>query len=263
MEFPSAFLMVYAAVIAAFLGLVMGSFLNCAAWRMTHGEKISHGRSHCPNCGHTLGVLDLVPVFSWIGLKGKCRYCKDKISGFYPLSEIICAVCFVAVTMRFAVSLQTIEFLILVSVLICATFADLYEYIIPDRLIVIGILNRIVFIFLEGGDLLSSFKSALIGAFSISLPVLIIVLIAEKLLKKEAMGGGDIKLFFMLGMYFNWKINLVGLILACFMGILFGVISAKKREDAQIPFGPSIAGGWFLAMLCGDIIVNWYLGLFA
>lgn len=263
MKFPTTFMAVYAGVVTALLGLVMGSFLNCAAWRMTHGESVAKGRSHCAACGHTLSALDLVPVFSWFFLKGRCRYCGERISPVHPLAELICAGAYTAVVLHFTISWETVEYLILVSLLFCASCADLYDYIIPDRLIVAGIVCRLIFVCL-GGDVPAALLQTLIGGLSISLPVLLLVLVMEKILKKEAMGGGDIKLFFVVGLYFNWKVNLVGLLFACVCGIGAGLLSqrVRLRADRHIPFGPSIAAGWFAAMLAGGKIIDWYMGLF-
>lgn len=263
MEFPSTFTAVYAALVAAMLGLAMGSFLNCAAWRMTHGDSVARGRSYCAACGHTLSPTDLVPVISWLALRGRCRYCGEKISFVHPLGELICGACYAAVTLRFALSWETVEYLILVSLLFCISCADLYDYIIPNRLIAAGIVCRTVFVLL-GGDVPMTALRALVGGVSISLPVLLLVLAAEKIMKKEAMGGGDIKLLFMTGLYFDWKINLVALLYACLLGIAAGLLwqRAHPRADRHIPFGPAIALGCVAAMLTGESLIHWYLGLF-
>jgi len=263
MEFPSTFTAAYAAAVAALLGLAMGSFLNCAAWRMTHGESVARGRSHCAACGHTLSALDLVPVVSWLALKGRCRYCGEKISAVHPAGELICGACYAAVTLHFALSWETVEYLILVSLLFCISCADLYDYIIPDRLIAAGIVCRAVFVLL-GGNAGTTALRALVGGLSVSLPVLLLVLAAEKWMKKEAMGGGDIKLLFMAGLYFDWKINLVGLLYACGVGIAAGLIGRRvhPREDGHIPFGPAVAAGCVGAMLTGESLIHWYMSLF-
>ena len=258
----SPFITAYACFLAVLLGLVAGSFLNCAAIRLVTGEKISRGRSHCMSCGHVLSAADLVPLFSWLFLKGKCRYCGEKVSARYPLSELISAVVFTALLFRFDISLRLVEFLALSAVLLCISFADLEGYIIPDILIIIGLVIRVIFIVLSeqpGPEALQS----LIGALSISLPLLLIVLVAEKIMKKEAMGGGDIKLFFMAGSFFNWKENLLAAIFACIIGIVLGAAAMKKRgESKPFPFGPAISAGFFLCMLCGREIVNAYMALF-
>lgn len=258
----SPFITAYACFLAVLIGIAAGSFLNCAAIRLVTGEKVSRGRSHCMSCGHVLAASDLVPLFSWLFLKGKCRYCGAKISARYPVSELISAVVFVALLFRFDISLRLLEFLALSSVLLCISFADLEGYVIPDVLIIIGLVIRLIFLALSAQPGAEALES-LVGALSISLPLLLIVLAAEKVMKKEAMGGGDIKLFFMAGSFFNWKENLLAAIFACLIGIVFGAAAMKKRgESKPFPFGPAIAAGYFLCILCGREIVNAYLALF-
>ena len=257
---------VYFAVIAFVFGAVMGSFLNCAAIRIVRGESFVRGRSHCMSCGHELAAKDLIPIFSYLFLHGKCRYCGKKMSARYPISELVAGVVFLSVFLKYGVSLRMVELLFLCAMLLCISFCDLEDYTIPDSLIVITIALRIVFLairfFLDREECISLLLPSLIGAFSISLPLLIIVLIAEKVLKKEAMGGGDIKLLFALGCYFTWDVNLFGIVAACFVGIVF-VMIAKKRKGEAFPFGPSIAAGTWISMLCGRELIDAYLKLFA
>ena len=245
---------------AVLIGLVMGSFLNCLALRLTTGETIM-GRSHCFSCAHELSGADLVPLFSYIFLGGKCRYCHAKIPLRYPLTEACCALIYAALLYRFDFSWELLKFTLLFSVLFSASLADLQEYIIPDPLVIAGIVCRIPFIFLSpapGKEALN----ALLGGFSVALLLLLIVLISEKVMKKEAMGGGDIKLFFMIGLYFNWKVNLFLLLCSCLIGILFAAVFGKGKGK-MIPFGPSIACAALVAALCGEKVIAAYLGLFA
>ena len=242
------------------IGTIMGSFLNCAAMRLISGESVVRGRSHCMSCGHRLGALDLIPLFSWLLLRGKCRYCGSRISARYPLSELVLGTVFVLILAKYDLTLRTLELIVLCSILLCVTLCDLDKHIIPDRFIVIGIINRIIFILLSG-NIFEELKLSLIGAFSVSLPLLVLSLILDKILKKDTMGGGDIKLFFMAGMYFVWSVNLLVLFMSAIIGIIFGVLS-KKNEEKRIPFGPAISIGYFFGMLVGSELVNIYLGLF-
>ena len=102
--YEDTFFMIYCCVLAGVFGAVLGSFLNCAAWRIAHGESFVKGKSHCTSCGHVLGFLDLIPVFSWIFLGGKCRYCKTKISPRYMLTELFFALVSVLTLLRFDLS---------------------------------------------------------------------------------------------------------------------------------------------------------------
>ncbi len=257
-------LTIYICLIACLLGLVMGSFLNCMAIRIVNGESIARGRSHCMSCGHVLGVKDLVPLFSWLSTKGKCRYCGEPISIRYPITELVSAICYVAVVLKFGVSFQTIEFLILTSLMLVISFCDIEDYIIPDRFIITGILVRIAYLAFESASGImygNEWLDSLIGGLSISLPVLIVALVMEKILKRDAMGGGDIKLLFMIGIYFSWPVNLLSMLLSCIFGIIIG-LALRRKNERLIPFGPAICAGSFIGMICGLDIITAYLGLF-
>ena len=258
--YSSTFFTFFGFFVAFLSGIVMGSFLNCAVMRMLSGEPIVRGRSHCMSCEHKLGALDLVPLFSWLLLKGRCRYCESKISARYPLSELVLGIAYVLILAKYDLTLRTLELIVLCSILLCVTLCDLDEHIIPDRFIVIGIVNRMLFILLSG-KIWDELKVSVIGAFSVSLPLLILSLILDKILKKDTMGGGDIKLFFMAGMYFAWSVNILVLLMSAIIGIIFGMLR-KKNEEKQIPFGPAISVGFFLGMLVGSELVNLYVGLF-
>lgn len=213
-------------------------------------------------CGHTLGVKDLIPVFSWLFRKGKCRYCGAKIKPKYMVAEIVGCVVFVAVWLRLGVSWELVEFLIWAGILLWVSFRDLEDYIVPDGLIIAGIVLRVIFVLLSGNIGKLALQSV-IGGLSISVPLLLTVFIMEKILKREAMGGGDIKLVFMMGLYFKWTVNLAAFLFGCILGLLTAFALPKlKNAEKQLPFAPALAGGWFLALLFGERLLNWYLGLF-
>lgn len=250
---------------SALIGVCFGSFLNCLAWRTVHGESIMKGRSHCDSCGHVLGLADLIPVVSYLIHKGRCRWCGSKLPSLYLWSELISAAVFVSIALKFGISPLTLQYLLFASVLLACTFADLEAYIIPDGFIISAIVIRLIFIF-TSGSILSELKFSAIGGFSVSLALLLIVSVFEKIIKREAMGGGDIKLFFVTGLYLGWRNNILCLFLSCILGIVFALITQKSRtnnEDAKaFPFGPSIAAAAWLCLLTGDSIINAYLSLF-
>ena len=164
-------------------------------------------------------------------------------------------------TLRFALSWETVEYLILVSLLFCISCADLYDYIIPNRLIAAGIVCRTVFVLL-GGDVPMTALRALVGGVSISLPVLLLVLAAEKIMKKEAMGGGDIKLLGMIGAFFGWPGVLFTVLTASLIGTAVGGVvmwRSRKGLDTKLPFGPFLAGGALLYLFWGDAFFRWYV----
>lgn len=130
---------IYSCFIAALLGACMGSFLNCAAWRVVHGESVLRGRSHCDVCGHVLAPRDLVPVFSYVFSHGRCRYCGAKLTPRHAVGEAVAALVFVSLLLRYDISLRTLEAWAVACLLLACAFADLEGYIIPDRFIAVGV----------------------------------------------------------------------------------------------------------------------------
>lgn len=260
MLYLTPFITAYCVALTAITGACMGSFLNCMAYRIVHEESIMKGRSHCDACGHVLGAGDLIPIVSYIAHKGKCRYCGAKLSKLHLAAEVISALVFVSILLKFNISLQALKFMVFASILLAASFADLEGYIIPDRFIVAGIVVYIGFLFFEQNPLTAA-ADGLIGGFAVAGFVLIVVLIFEKIKKIEAMGGGDIKLLFVTGLFLGLKANVLCLIFACFIGIAFGLVSQRVRETKEFPWGPSIAAAAWLAMLWGNELADWYLGL--
>ena len=184
---------VYCCLVAALLGACMGSFLNCMAWRVVHGESVLRGRSHCDVCGHVLTAGDLIPVVSYLVHRGRCRWCGAKLSARHVWGEAAAAVTFTALLLRYDISLQMLEALLLACVLLACAFADLEGYIIPDRFVAAGAILRIPFFFLLP-DPKGQALDALLGSLAVGGGLLIVVLLYEKLRKTDAMGGGDIKL---------------------------------------------------------------------
>ena len=129
----------YLLLVSAIFGSVFGSFINCMAWRIVNKESIVKGRSHCTTCGHVLGVLDLIPIFSYLFSKGKCRYCKESYSPRYMITEVILAVVFMLFAYRYDVSVETLRYMLLSCILLGLSLVDLDSYEIPNRFIVAGI----------------------------------------------------------------------------------------------------------------------------
>ena len=256
----SPFITVYCCAVAALLGACTGSFLACLAWRTVHGESVLRGRSHCDVCGHTLGVRDLVPVFSYLLSGGKCRYCGAKLSARHVWGEAVSAVVFVTLLLRYDISLQTLEAWLLACVLLACAFADLEGYIIPDRFIAAGVVLFAVTLFAEP-EPFHRLADGLLGGVGVGGGLLLLSLYMDKRLKRETLGGGDIKLLFLTGLFFGWKANLLCLTLACAAGIVWGLAAGRRGE--AIPWGPSIAIGAWITALAGQPFINWYLGFFA
>ena len=262
MLFLSPGITIYILTLAFIIGAVFASFLGCMGWRISKGESVLKGRSHCDSCGHTLTWRDLIPIISYIARKGRCAYCGQSISKTTVVGEILLAIVFVVTTIRYDVTLELVLFLFFVCVLYLVSIIDIYERIIPDSILLVAILVRIVWFLLWETICIESVIALVIDGLSISLPLLILTLLMEKLWKKEAMGGGDIKLLFVIGLYVGWQNCLLTLLFACIIGIIGGYIQMQKEEeDVYFAFGPYLAGAGVLALWVGECLIQWYMSL--
>ncbi len=262
----SLFITIYILCIAVLLGAAFGSFLDCMAWRIAAGESILKGRSHCDNCQHVLGFLDLIPVFSYVFLKGRCRYCGKKVSPESTCCEILLGLIFAVLVYRFDVSFRTLRFLILAGILLGLSLVDLKTYTIPNGFIAAGILSWFMtlpgILYEEYGEslregMLHEALYPFLGALMLGGSMLLLSLLFDHILGKESMGGGDIKLFFMTGLYLHPLLLLFYLILSSIIGLLFALLFKQR----QIPFGPAISIAALTMILWGNGFLNWYIGL--
>ena len=222
--------LIFCIVIAAILGAVMGSFLNCAAWRITHGESFLKGRSRCPECGHVLGTLELIPVFSWLFQKGRCKNCGNKISVRYPLTEILFAAVTVICLLRCGFTIECLRNYIFICCLFCLTLTDLEDHIIPDGCHIISAavwFAALPFTFVSWAYVgLHVLSGVVFGG-----GVLLISLLMDRILKKDTLGGGDIKLIAVMGLYLGFAGALLALILACIIGLVLALFTRGGGED--------------------------------
>ena len=243
------------------LGLIVGSFLNCVIYRLEENKSFLKGRSYCPHCKHTLNWQDLIPLLSFLFLKGRCRYCQKPISLQYPLVELVTGLLFVSF---FIFHFSFFIFLIACFLIIIFVY-DLRHYIIPDKIIypailVSGIWYLVSSIFL---GLYTKYEilNTIYSAFGAAAFFLLIVLIS----RGKWMGVGDIKLAFLMGLVLSPPKILVALFLAFFIGAIIGmglIISGKKTLKSEVPFGPFLVTGTFIALFFGEKIIQWYLNLF-
>lgn len=263
----SPMLLAYILVLTIILGGAMGSFAACMASRLVSGETFLYGRSHCDSCGHDLTGRDLIPILSWVILKGKCRWCKKKISPRSSLIELLCALAFVGLIIRYDISFVMLQYMILTVLLLTVSLVDYDTGLIPDGLLVAMIITWIVFIpIVHHGQIQASLIQGIFGAILASVPLLILTLVMDRVLQKESMGGGDIKLFFAVGLFFSWQSVLFLLILSCLLGILFGICFNKRFKDKKnpqaFPFGPAIGVGVYLSLFIAEPVMGLYLNLF-
>jgi leader peptidase (prepilin peptidase)/N-methyltransferase len=248
-------------VLAAVLGLAVGSFLNVVIYRLPRGESIAHPPSRCPRCGNRLAWFDNVPVLSWLVLRGRCRRCSEPISIQYPIVETITAIVAVIVVWLTPPGALLASRLVLSTILIVLFVIDLELQILPNNITLPGIAIGFVFSFFAPPGPLASLAGTLLGAgvlYGIALGYYAVR-------KEEGMGMGDVKMLAMIGAFLGWRAVLLTLILSSFSGALIGVaLMSSKREGLRyaLPFGTFLALGAFAAMMAGEPILTWYMGFF-
>ncbi|QSZ28381.1 prepilin peptidase [Aceticella autotrophica] len=237
-------------------GTIIGSFLNVLIYRIPRKESIVFPSSHCTKCGHELKPFDLIPIISFITLKGRCRYCGAKISLKYPLVELLTGLVFITIFYYFGLTAKTISYIFLSAILITISFIDIEYKIIPNELILTGILGGIVFRLVMYRDGLTDY---IIG-FLLGAGILFLI----SVISGGGMGGGDIKLMALIGLFVGWKLTLTTMFIAVILGAICGIIlillKIKTRKD-YIPFGPYIAVAWLISILYGCNIINFYIKL--
>ena len=253
-------------------GLLVGSFLNVVIFRVPKEESVAKERSHCMSCGYQLAWFDLIPLFSWLALKGKCRKCGAKISVQYPIIEasnaILCVLVF-AVTYGLNAydvfenfELSTFLYCLMASALLALSVIDFRTYIIPPGfnyfIFGLGIVNVVYRIIRYSFDF-ADVPLFLIGFFVVSIPLLAIYVISDG----RAIGGGDIKLMAAAGLLLGWKKIILALLLGCVIGSVIHIARMKiSKADRVLAMGPYLSIGIMIAALWGDMMINWYTGLF-
>lgn len=255
MLLPPVFIIVFIA------GLLIGSFLNVCIYRLPRGESIVFPSSHCPACNKPVKPYDNIPVLSFIFLMGKCRTCGVPISWKYPLVELLHAFGYVFILHQFGFSLQTLIYALFFSSLVVVTFIDLSHQIIPDVITLPGMVLGLI----AGSTVLPLGPlRSLIGLVAGGGIFYLIAVLSVVILKKEGMGGGDIKLIAMMGAFIGWKGILLTIFLAALSGSVGGLllIFLKGRNRSEpIPFGPFLVLGALVSLFWGSEILGWYLRL--
>lgn len=249
MEYIILYIMIF------LIGISIGSFLNVCIYRIPKKEDIVFERSHCMSCGNVLKWYELIPLFSFLVQGGKCRNCKTKLSVQYPLIELLNGLIYVWIFMAKEFQPESILFCICASVLIVISVIDWRTYEIPFGCnIIIGILG-IVRVILD----LAHWYDYVIGFFAVSGLFLIIYWIT----KGRGIGGGDIKLMAAAGLLLGWRNILLALMIGSIAGSVIHLTLMKVQgKDRVLAFGPYLAFGIFTAMLYGNEIITWYLGMF-
>lgn len=232
---------IYYLLLFFMFGLLLGSFFNVVGFRMPKGESIVSPPSHCPKCNHRLGILELIPVFSYLFQGGKCKNCKVKISPFYAVFELLTGISFALSFYIFGLSLDLIIALIFVSMTLIIIVSDIHYFIILDEVLIIAIVLIGVVYYSDGGFVL--LKDNFIGGLIAFSSMLLIKLLGDFMFKKESMGGGDIKLLFVYGFVFGPSMAIMSIFIASFIGLPVSLIMLymNKAKDRIIPFGPFLS----------------------
>lgn len=260
-------------LILLLLGLCLGSFVNALVWRLhkNKAKSLLTDRSECPHCHKKLQAVDLVPLVGWLVLRGKCRYCKKPISVQYPLVEAGVALLFVLSYLVWPYPLdawyQWFNFGVWLTYIVglAALFVyDLRWYILPDKIVFPLIILALVNIFVQffahqpQGDAFAAFQYYLFGL----LPIAGVYWLIYSFSKGKLVGFGDVKLGIFFGLALGWPGALLTLFLANILGSLFVIpplLMKKLKRSSRVPFGPFLIGGFLIAGLWGEPIINWYL----
>lgn len=233
-------------------GIVIGSFVNVCICRIPRKESIVKVRSHCENCGYTLKWYDLIPVFSYLCLGGKCRKCGKKISVWHLLMEVSNGVLYVLVFFVCKVSVETLLYCLMGSALLILGMIDFKTYEIPPGcnlfIAALGVI-RVVTDY-------RNWASYVVGFFAVSVFLYLLYVLS----KGRAIGGGDIKLMAAAGLLLGWKLIILAFILGCILGSVIHLIRMKvSKEDHVLAMGPYLAVGIMIAALWGNPFIQWYL----
>lgn len=254
------------------MGLCIGSFLNVVIFRLPADKSIVFPNSSCNDCNEKLKAIDMIPVFSYIFIGGKCRYCKKPISIQYPLVEFFTGVIWLLTYTRYGFSIETVAIIFLYTLLIPIALIDLKHMIIPNGLVLVGFVGGLALsayhIFVEPFSLYRSpaWYSPFIGMISAAGILFIIALLSFIRYRDDGgMGMGDVKLFIPIGMFLGWKLSLLSLFISIMIGGIISIILLIFKvldKKSALPFGPFIVISTFICGFLGNQIIDWYVGSF-
>jgi len=265
-------------IIVFIFGSIVGSFLNVCIHRMPKGESVVWPRSHCPKCQKRIPGYDNIPFISFLLLRGRCRYCREKISLRYPLVELLTGILMVVFFDHFGLSYEFFLYMVMLWGLIIATFVDIQHRIIPDEVSIGGTIIGFIMVSVTGftlnplkftfSPMLKSGLGIIVGGGIIYLTGALFDLVYFKVLKRpaingetESMGGGDVKLLAMIGAFLGWPMAVLTFFLAPFLGIAFGVINLFIKKDHTIPYGPFLSMSALICLFWADKIISFILPL--
>ena len=227
------------------VGMIFGSFYNVVGYRLPNEMSIAFPSSHCPNCNHKLKFYELIPVFSYVFLLGKCKSCKKRISFLYTFFEIITGLLFLLSYIVFGINIKFFISITFISILIIISISDIRYYIIPDEVLIVGslliIIELIINSLISDINLISGVLIPILnglGAFAI---LYLFKVFGDVVFQKESLGGGDIKLMFLIGLTLGFDMSIVTIFIASFIALPLSVVSLIKNDNNILPFGPYLS----------------------
>lgn len=249
--------------------LCFGSFLNVVIYRLPNNMSLIKPGSHCTTCNTPIKWYDNIPIISYIFLKGRCRYCHSKISIRYPLVEGITAILSTLIFLYYKVEWISLFAILLLYAFIAIEEIDRKYLIIPDSIVIFIALISIIetIVYKDGVYGYDNYISKLI-MLGISIIFALLIILIEKLLKREVMGGGDLKLIAAVGIFLGYQMTLFGIAIASIIGVIIelGFKKLLKREKDEkgssiLPFGPYLIIGFLISLLFSHYFFSWYLSL--
>lgn len=247
------------AIVIFLLGTIIGSFLNVCIYRIPKDESIIFPGSHCANCSTPLKWYDLIPVLSFLFLRGKCRYCGDKISLQYPVIELLSGIIFLIFYYRLGLNIDFIYYTFLFSIFIIIVLIDCRHQIIPNSLVLLILIGTFIYRLIEF-FIYDKHLSLFNYLYGLLISVILFLLIF--IISKGGIGGGDIKLIGVLGFILGFPEIILNIFLSFLIGAIISVFllafRIKNKKD-PIPFGPFIILGFVVTFFWGEIIIDWYM----
>lgn len=245
---------VYYGVIIFIFGVVLGSFYTVVGERLPQNKSIITPSSHCPNCNHILKFYELIPIFSYLFLGGKCLKCKQNIPVLSTIIELSTGILFVLAYLRFGICVKLLIALLFISMLMIVITSDIRYMVICDEILIIGNILIFILLIIDIG-----FKNALISIVN-GLICFLIMLVIKKLgdilFKRESMGGGDIKLMFTFGLTIGIASSVASIFLASFIGLPISLVLMKNNSSHEIPFGPYLSTAAIILFLSGINVID-------
>ena len=234
------------------LGSIFGSFFLVIGTRLPLKENVITGRSRCDNCKHTLNWYELIPIFSYIIQLGRCRNCGEKISNDHIIIEIISGLLFLLGYLNFGISLKYGIYLVILSVALIIFVSDFKYMIILDSPLIIGSLSIIILRYFEVG-LINTIYSCIYGILLFTIMYLIKFL-GDKIYKRESLGGGDIKLCFLIGLTLGYpgiglRLGLIALIFSAFLALPYAIASVYLNKKNELPYGPFLISSMLIVFI--------------